>query len=98
MLTVIWWRDIPAQVTARRGEHVVRRELSPQFQVAIDRAAMHAGLIGTDAYLDEWRKVTTPCDEDLQTAVDAVAADLEETYPATRLARVAGNLGYEEQP
>ena len=50
-LTVIWWRDIPAQVTAKEGRTRAARELAPRFQEAIDAAAMRAGLIGTDAYL-----------------------------------------------
>jgi len=50
-LTVIWWRDIPAQVTAKEGRARAARELAPRFQEAIDSAAMRAGLIGTDAYL-----------------------------------------------
>ena len=55
-LTVIWWRDIPAQVTAKEGRARAARELPPRFQEAIDAAAMRAGLIGTDAYLEEWRR------------------------------------------
>ena len=55
-LTVIWWRDIPAQVTAKEGRAVPPRELPERFQEAIDAAAMRAGLIGSDAYLEEWRR------------------------------------------
>ena len=46
-LTVIWWRDIPAQVTAKEGRTRAARELPPRFQEAIDAAAMRAGLIGS---------------------------------------------------
>ena len=35
-LTVIWWRDIPAQVTAKEGRTRAARELPPRFQEAID--------------------------------------------------------------
>ena len=42
-LTVIWWRDIPAQVTAKQGRTRTARELAPRFQEAIDAAAMRAG-------------------------------------------------------
>ena len=42
-LTVIWWRDIPAQVTAKEGRTRTARELPPRFQEAIDPAAMRAG-------------------------------------------------------
>ena len=47
-LTVIFWRDIPAQVTAGKGRGAARAQLSERFQEAIDAAAMRAGLIGTD--------------------------------------------------
>ena len=40
-LTVIRWRDIPAQVTvARRGSAPARAQLSDRFQEAIDEAAL----------------------------------------------------------
>jgi len=64
-LTVIWWRDIPAQVTAKEGRTRAARELEPRFQEAIDAAAMRAGLIGTDAYLEEWRREPRSCGDDL---------------------------------
>ena len=47
-LTVIFWRAIPAQVTAGKGRGAARVQLSDRFQEAIDAAAMRAGLIGTD--------------------------------------------------
>jgi hypothetical protein len=50
-LTVIWWRDIPAQVTASRGRERARVQLSDRFQEAIDTAATRVGLIGTDEYM-----------------------------------------------
>ncbi|HEY7666771.1 MAG TPA: virulence factor [Actinomycetota bacterium] len=80
-LTVIWWRDIPAQVVAGQGRGAVRAVLSDRFQEAIDLAATRAGLIGTDDYLDAWRKVSSPCEGDLDTAVAAEAERLEAAYP-----------------
>ena len=50
-LTVIWWRDIPAQVVAKSGRTAARVQLTSQFQEAIDMAATRVGLIGTDDYL-----------------------------------------------
>ena len=38
-MTVIWWRDIPAQVLARDGRRQSKIVLHPRFQVAIDKAA-----------------------------------------------------------
>ena len=55
-LTVICWRDIPAQVTAKDGAGRARAVLPERFQEAIDAAAMRPGQIGTDAYIAEWRR------------------------------------------
>ena len=55
-LTVIWWRDIPAQVVAKDGRRSSKIVLHPRFQVAIDKAAMQAGKRAYDDYIEEWRK------------------------------------------
>jgi hypothetical protein len=88
-LTVISWRDIPAQVVARKGRRAVRVALAPRFQEAIDAAAMRAGLVDSDAYLGEWRRATRPCGDDLEAEAAAEAARLEATYDDDRLARLA---------
>ena len=38
-LTIISWRDIPAQVVVKRGRETAKVQLSPRFQEAVDRAA-----------------------------------------------------------
>lgn len=94
LLTVILWRDIPAQVTATDGVATARRELDERFQKAIDAAAMKADLIGSDDYLDAWRRETRPCGEDLEGEVDAEAARLEAAHDRETLLRLirAGGL------
>jgi Virulence factor len=92
-LTVIRWREIPAQVLARRGDETANRELSARFQVAIDRAAMYAGLFGTDEYLAEWARDTRPCGDDLEAEVAAEAARLESDYDSDLLNELAANGG-----
>lgn len=79
-LTVILWRDIPAQVTASDGSTSARRQLSDRFQQAIDAAAMKAGLGEADAYLDEWRRETRPCGDDLEAEAAAEADRLEAAF------------------
>jgi cvfA/B/C family virulence factor len=79
-LTVIWWRDIPAQVTAKEGRTTARAQLPERFQEAIDAAAMRAGLIGTDAYLAEWRREARECGDDLDAEVTEEAAWLDAAY------------------
>lgn len=92
-LVVVYWRTIPAQVTARAGRTAVKRELSPRFQVAIDRAAMAAGLDESDEYLSQWRSETRPCAEDLDSAVAAEVDRLESTFTQDALNSVASNGG-----
>ena len=93
---MISWRAIPAQVTAGKGRGASRIQLSERFQEAIDAAAMRAGLIGTDAYLEEWRREARPCGDDLDSEVAAVAAQLESDYPDERLERLTRASGEEE--
>ena len=55
-VTIVYWRDIPAQVIVGKGRRGCKQQLSERFEQAIDRAAMKGGLAGTDDYLAEWRK------------------------------------------
>ncbi len=94
-LTVISWRDIPAQVTAGKRREAIRVQLSDRFQEAIDAAAMRAGLIGSDGYLEEWRRETRQCGDDLEGEVAAAASELELQYPDERLERLVRASGEE---
>jgi Virulence factor len=92
-LTVIYWRDIPAQVTATDGSAAVRVALPDRFQEAIDEAAMTTGLVGSDDYLAEWRRETRECGPDLAREVDAEAGRLESVFTLEELQRVVGYGG-----
>jgi Virulence factor len=81
-LTLICWRDIPAQVVVRRGRDTAKVKLSARFQEAVDRAAMRAGKGSSDAYLAEWRRTAaTPCGDDLERLIRTKGVD--ETGTAT---------------
>jgi hypothetical protein len=84
-LVTILWRDIPAQVTARAGRTTAKRELHRRFQVAIDRAAVKAGLHTASDYIGEWRREARPCSDDLEAEVAAAAEALESAYTRERL-------------
>jgi len=92
-LTVIWWRDIPAQVVAKDRREAHKVMLHPRFQVAIDRAAMKAGRKEFNAYIEEWRRDARPCGDDLEAEANAEASRLEAAYPKERLARLAAAGG-----
>ena len=80
-MTIISWRDIPAQVVVRRGRETAKVHLSMRFQEAIDRAAMRAGKGTSNAYLEDWaRSAPRSCGEDLQAAAQAEAQRLEALY------------------
>ena len=59
-LSIIWWRDIPAQVVAKDGRRSSKVVLHPRFQVAIDKAANRAGMREYNNYIEEWRKTHRP--------------------------------------
>jgi diketogulonate reductase-like aldo/keto reductase len=85
-LTIVYWRDIPAQVIAKAGRRNAKAELPGRFMEAIDAAAMRAGATGTDAYLADWRRGDpTECSDDLEQAVAETVASLEKAYDNGRL-------------
>jgi hypothetical protein len=64
---VLYWQGIPSVV--RAGD--VKRQLPEWFQQEIDRVAMEQGLLGSDAYLEQWE--WRPYDGE---SVDAVVDEL----------------------
>ena len=94
-LITVFWRDIPAQVIAKQRRNTAKVELDERFADAIDRAAMRAGAGSTDAYLEEWRRVSTPCGDDLQAEADAAARKLDADYGRERLLALIKNEGRE---
>ena len=51
MAQVLYWQDVPSVV--KDGE--AKRQLPDWFQQEIDRRAMEQGLVGSDAYLEQWQ-------------------------------------------
>ncbi|MBT9291367.1 virulence factor [Prosthecodimorpha staleyi] len=95
-VTIIYWRDIPAQVLHGSGRRATKRELPERFQVAIDMAAMRGGARETDAYLADWRRAPMPADgADPEAMVANVTARIEAEYDAERLRRLVEAGGKE---
>ncbi len=93
-LIVVYWRDIPAQVLVKAGRKTERRQLDKRFEVAIDAAAMRAGMTGTDAYLEQWRRADpVAVDGDMAEAADAAAARLETEFDKEKLKHLVQNGG-----
>ena len=94
-LITIYWRDIPAQVTAQEGRVREKALLEARFQHAIDRAAAVAGLTDTDSYIAQWNRKTFACEGDMAEAVAKEATKIEENYPDERLEKLVKQGGVE---
>ena len=92
-LITVYWHDIPAQVMAKAGRQSAKRELTPRFQEAIDRAAMVSGEHGTDAYLAAWRRDVGACGDDLDAEAGAAATRIEAEFDDARLAALVKSGG-----
>ncbi len=94
-VTIVYWRDIPAQVIVGAGRRGVKRPLPERFEKAIDRCARKAGAAATHAYLAEWRKAAAyeiP-GEDAAVA-EAEASRIDAEYDNVRLAALIANDGW----
>jgi Virulence factor len=85
-ITIVYWRDIPAQVIVGKGRRGSKVQLTERFEQAIDRCAMKIGAKDADAYLAEWRKVVVA---ELEGEPDTIATDyaakLEVEFDTARL-------------
>jgi hypothetical protein len=96
-VTIVYWRDIPAQVIVGKGRRGSKRPLPERFEQAIDRAAMRVGAADSDAYLSEWRKAApVPAEGDPQDLAEAEAARLDAEYDQARLKALIENDGWAE--
>ncbi|MCV3272064.1 virulence factor [Roseobacter sinensis] len=94
-VTIVYWRDIPAQVIVGKGRRGAKRPLPERFEQAIDRAAMKVGAADTDAYLGEWRKADPfSVDGDPEAIADAQAARLDTEYDRDRIKALIDNDGW----
>lgn len=94
-VTIVYWRDIPAQVIVGKGRRGAKKQLSERFEQAIDRAAMKVGASETDAYLAEWRKAAPyPVEGEPSDIVVAEAERLEAEFDQDRLKALIANDGW----
>lgn len=94
-VTVVYWRDIPAQVIVGKGRRGAKRQLEERFEQAIDRAAMKVNARDADAYLAEWRKADPyVMDGDPGEIAEAEARRLEAEYGPDRIKALIANDGW----
>lgn len=94
-VTIVYWRDIPAQVIVGRGRAGAKAPLPERFEQAIDRCAMKIGARDSDAYMAEWRKAAPyPVEGDAQQVANAEAARLDAAYDDARIRDLIANNGW----
>lgn len=94
-VTIVYWRDIPAQVIVGKGRRGAKKQLPERFEQAIDRAAMKVGADGTDDYLAEWRKAPPyQVEGDADQVAEAEAARLDTEYDKDRIKALIANDGW----
>ncbi|MCJ8333227.1 MAG: virulence factor [Epibacterium sp.] len=94
-VTIVYWRDIPAQVIVGKGRRGAKRQLEERFEQAIDRAAMKVNAKDADAYLAEWRKAQPyAIDGDAGEVAEAEALRLESEYDQDKLKQLIANDGW----
>lgn len=94
--TIVYWRDIPAQILVKKGRKSARREMPPVFMEAIDACAMRIGAKDSDAYMAEWRRAEpVEVSDDLETEAETALEALIAAYPKDRLKELLAQGGME---
>ena len=94
-VTIVYWRDIPAQVIVGKGRTGSKVKLHERFEQAIDRCAMKSGAKDADAYLAEWRKAAPyPVEGEPAEVAASEAARIEADYTADRLKTLINAEGW----
>ena len=99
-ITIVYWRDIPAQIIAEHGRGRNRKqskiELGKKFVVSIDSAAMKSGADGSDDYLSYWRRSDPEeISDNLELEANKLKKEIEEKYSNSKLKELISNGGFE---
>ena len=94
-LTIVFWRDIPAQLIIGSGRNAIKLQLSDKFEKAIDRCAMKVGARDSESYLQDWQKKTVPMQSTGTNAINLEAEKLEKYYTTEKLKTLIIKNGWE---
>ncbi|MFA9230885.1 MAG: virulence factor [Microgenomates group bacterium] len=98
-VTIVYWRDIPAQVIVGKGRRGSKAALPERFEQAIDRCAMKIGAKDADAYLAEWRKAPAyEVDGEPDAIAASEAARIDVEYDNERLKTLINAEGWAQAP
>ena len=93
-LSIVYWREIPAQIIVKAGRKSAKRELSLRFTEAIDMCAMKTGAAQSEDYLAEWhRGEPLEVSADLEAEADNALRRIESEYTKDRLVTLVNQGG-----
>ncbi len=94
-VTIVYWRDMPAQVIVGRGRRGTKLPLPERFEQAIDRAAMKSGAAESDEYMAGFRKADpVPAEGTDAEAAAAAVARIDAEYDQDRIKTLIANDGW----
>ena len=97
-LITVFWRDIPSHIIFKTKSGKFKKQMSPRFEKAIDRAAMRAGKGSSDAYMADWRReIVKIKTDDPQSIVDQEIELLEHMFSDELLEKTVKSKGIKEE-
>ena len=97
-LIKVYWRDIPSHIIFKTKSGKFKKQMSPRFAEAIDRAAMRAGKGSSDAYMADWRRdIKIINTSDPQSMVDREIQLLETIFSDDLLEKTVKSKGIKEK-
>ena len=94
-VTIVYWRDMPAQVIVGRGRKGAKLPLPERFEQAIDRAAMKSGAAESDDYMAGFRKADPyPVAGEAAAVAAAEVARIDAEYDTDRIKALIANDGW----
>ncbi len=96
-LTIVYWRDIPAQIIVKAGRKAAKRELSLRFTEAIDMCAMKTGAADSEEYLADWRRADPiEVSADLESEAENAMHEIEAKYTKDVLVKLVNQGGKQQ--
>ena len=95
-ITILFWRDIPAQLLAGRGRKALKYKLPEKYEKAIDICAMKTGAKDSEMYLEGWRKLITTTSISNSKTLEVEAKKLMAIYDNKKLKYLINNEGWDK--
>lgn len=97
-LITVFWRDIPSHIIFKTKSARFKKQMSPRFEKAIDRAAMRAGKGSSEAYMADWRRdIRNIKADDPESIVDKEIELLEIMFSDDLLEKTVKSKGIKEK-